>query len=131
MNIVKCYENNSDIVRMYHIDRIQYTMDAINWISDVRTLDDMYIEFIEFCNLTNMPGEGSGDIQLSADISLEDMRTEFIHRPVDAVYLSCEFKGKPVVIGVNLANKRASITLRKSNPADLGLLESALGSIEV
>lgn len=127
MNIVNFYEDNVNIVRMYHVDRIQCDMDAVEWISDVRTLDDIHTDYIQFSKTT----DEINDTLLGPNVSLENMKFVFSHGDFNSVYLNGEFKGRPIAVGVYLVNKHVSITFSKSEPADLSALELALGSIEV
>lgn len=80
----------------------------------------------QYIDLMNRSDEGSGNVQLDAQVTVDTMKQEIRKRGVDLITLNCRFNGKPLVIGVDLRTNLAYLTIRKRTPADVDLIENML-----
>ncbi|MCI7451145.1 MAG: hypothetical protein MSD68_15925 [Blautia sp.] len=80
----------------------------------------------QYIDLINRSDEGSGNVQLDAQVTVDTMKQEIKKRDVDLITLNCRFNGKSLVIGVDLRTNLAYLTIRKRTPADVDLIENML-----
>ena len=82
------------------------------------------------CDLKHGSDEGNTGIDFEPDVSLDKMVYELLNREIDYIFINAEFEEKPVVIGVNLHDYTAYITLRNKKMADIIMLENLLKLLE-
>lgn len=126
MSLIKEESNNTNLTRYYSISQAKTVDTAVMWISDIRRISSISTNYIYFSDLTNRFDEGSESVQLEANASLSDMKKCISENSIDDILLNGKYDGHPVVIGVDLYEKQAYITIRKKDPADINSLERAL-----
>lgn len=126
MSLVKERNNGTNITRYYNLEQVSSNSSAVEWISSVRSVGGVDVEYIYYSDLMNRSDEGSGNVQLDAQVTVDTMKQEIKKRDVDLITLNCRFNGKPLVIGVDLRTNLAYLTIRKRTPADVDLFENML-----
>ncbi len=126
MSLAKEIENNANITRYYTIGQLNTDIDALAWINEIRYKEDFSTNYLYFSDLDNRSDEGSANIQIDASADYSSMLEILNNRNVDIVLINCKYKGKPVVIGVDLRERMVYVTLRKRIPADFGEIEKEL-----
>lgn len=126
MSFVKKRSNTSNITRYYNIEPVFSSLSAIEWISSIRNIHGLYVEYIYYGDLMNRSDEGSNNVQLDAQVMVETMKQELKTKDVDIIALNGTFIGKPLVIGVDLRSNLVYLIVRKRRPADVELIEKVL-----
>lgn len=126
MSFVKKRSNTSNITRYYNIEPVFSSLSAIEWISSIRNIHGLYVEYIYYGDLMNRSDEGSNNVQLDAQVTIEIMKQELKTKDVDIIALNGTFVGKPLVIGVDLRSNLVYLVIRKRIPADVELIEKVL-----
>ena len=120
MSLIEEKSNNSNVSRYYHVENVSNISDAVEWICSViksKTVDPMYISLSD---LVNRSDEGSGNTQLDAKATYDDIMHELDDKNIDIISVIGRFQEKPVVIGVDLRNTQCFLTARKSPLWPLG-----------
>ncbi len=126
MSFVKKRSNTSNITRYYNIEPVFSSLSAIEWISSIRNIHGLQVEYIQYGDLMNRSDEGSNNVQLDAQVTIEIMKQELKTKDVDIIALNGTFIGKPLVIGVDLRSSLVYLIVRKRRPADVELIEKVL-----
>lgn len=126
MSLVKERNNATNIIRYYDIKIVKSNADVVNWISSIREFEGLTIDYIYYSDLVNRSDEGSGNIQIDAQASVDTLNYELQKRDVDMISINGSFYTKPVVIGIDLRNYLVCLTIRKRTPANVELLEKVL-----
>ena len=126
MGLVKERKNGTNITRYYKLEQVFSNLSAVEWISSVRSISGVDIEYVYYSDLMNRSDEGSSNVQLDAQVAVDTMKQELKMRDVDIITLNGTFNGKPLVIGVDLRNNLVYLTIRKRMPADVELIEKML-----
>ena len=126
MSLVKERKNGTNITRYYKLEQVFSNLSAVEWISSVRSISGVDVEYVYYSDLMNRSDEGSSKVQLDAQVAVDTMKQELKMRDVDIITLNGTFNGKPLVIGVDLRNNLVYLTIRKRMPADVELIEKML-----
>lgn len=126
MSFVKKRSNTSNITRYYNIEPVFSSLSAIEWINSIRNIHGLQVEYIQYGDLMNRSDEGSNNVQLDAQVTIETMKQELKTKDVDIIALNGTFVGKPLVIGVDLRSNLVYLVIRKRIPADVELIEKVL-----
>lgn len=126
MSFVKKRSNESNITRYYNIEPVFSSLSAIEWINSIRNIHGLQVEYIQYGDLMNRSDEGSNNVQLDAQVTIEIMKQELKTKDVDIIALNGTFIGKPLVIGVDLRSNLVYLIVRKRRPADVELIEKVL-----
>ena len=126
MGLVKERKNGTNITRYYKLEQVFSNLSAVEWISSVRSISGVDVEYVYYSDLMNRSEEGSSNVQLDAQVAVDTMKQELKMRDVDIITLNGTFNGKPLVIGVDLRNNLVYLTIRKRMPADVELIEKML-----
>ena len=126
MSLVKERKNGTNITRYYKLEQVFSNLSAVEWISSVRSISGVDVEYVYYSDLMNRSDEGSSNVQLDAQVAVDTMKQELKMRDVDIIKLNGTFNGKPLVIGVDLRNNLVYLTIRKRMPADVELIEKML-----
>ena len=126
MSLVKERKNGTNITRYYKLEQVFSNLSAVEWISSVRSISGVDVEYVYYSDLMNRSDEGSSNVQLYAQVAVDTMKQELKMRDVDIITLKGTFNGKPLVIGVDLRNNLVYLTIRKRMPADVELIEKML-----
>ena len=126
MSFVKKRSNGSNITRYYNIEQVFSSLSAIEWINSIRNIHGLYVEYIYYGDLMNRSDEGSNNVQLDAQVTVETMKKELKTKDVDIIALNGTFVGKPLVVGVDLRSNLVYLIVRKRRPADVELIEKVL-----
>lgn len=126
MSLVKERKNGTNITRYYKLEQVFSNLSAVEWISSVRSISGVDVEYVYYSDLMNRSDEGSSNVQLDAQVAVDTMKQELKMRDVDIITLNGTFNGKPLVIGVDLRNNLVYLTIRKRMPADVELIEKML-----
>ena len=126
MSFVKKRSNGSNITRYYNIEQVFSSLSAIEWINSIRNIHGLYVEYIYYGDLMNRSDEGSNNVQLDAQVTVEIMKQELKTKDVDIIALNGTFIGKPLVIGVDLRSSLVYLIIRERRPADVELIEKVL-----
>ena len=126
MSLVKERKNGTNITRYYKLEQVFSNLSAGEWISSVRSISGVDVEYVYYSDLMNRSDEGSSNVQLDAQVAVDTMKQELKMRDVDIITLNGTFNGKPLVIGVDLRNNLVYLTIRKRMPADVELIEKML-----
>lgn len=126
MSFVKERKNGTNITRYYELEQVFSNLSAVEWISSVRSISGIDVEYVYYSDLMNCSDEGSSNVQLDAQVAVDTMKQELEMRDVDIITLNGTFTGKPLVIGVDLRNNLVYLTIRKKMPADVELIEKML-----
>lgn len=126
MGLVKERKNGTNITRYYKLEQVFSNLSAVEWISSVRSISGVDVEYVYYSDLMNRSDEGSSNVQLDAQVAVDTMKQELKMRDVDIITLNGTFNGKPLVIGVDLRNNLVYLTIRKRMPADVELIEKML-----
>jgi|GEM_PF-6909572 Ribosomal protein S9 len=130
MSLIEEKSNNSNVSRYYHVENVSNISDAVEWICSViksKTVDPMYISLSD---LVNRSDEGSGNTQLDAKATYDDIMHELDDKNIDIISVIGRFQEKPVVIGVDLRNTQCFLTARKSKKFDFEAIENKLNLSE-
>lgn len=126
MSLVKERNNKTNITRYYNLEQVSSNLSAAEWISSVRSISGVDVEYVYYSDLMNRSDEGSSNVQLDAQVTADTMKQEIKKRNVDFITLNCRFNGKPLVIGVDSRSNLVYLTIRKRMPADVELIEKTL-----
>lgn len=126
MSFVKERKNGTNITRYYELEQVFSNLSAVEWISSVRNISGIDVEYVYYSDLMNCSDEGSSNVQLDAQVTVDTMKQALEMRDVDIITLNGTFTGKPLVIGVDLRNNLVYLTIRKRMPADVELIEKIL-----
>lgn len=126
MGLVKERSNKTNITRYYTLKQVNSSMDIVDWISSLRNVNGLVVEYIYYSDLINRSDEGSGNIQLDAQVTAEVMKLELKKRDVDLITLNCRFNDKPLVIGFDLRSSLVYLTIRKKTPVNIEAIEGVL-----
>ena len=126
MSLVKERKYGTNITRYYKLEQVFSNLSAVEWISSVRSISGVDVEYVYYSDLMNRSDEGSSNVQLDAQVAVDTMKQELKMRDVDIITLNGTFNGKPLVIGVDLRNNLVYLTIRKRMPADVELIEKML-----
>ena len=83
MSFVKKRSNGSNITRYYNIEQVFSSLSAIEWINSIRNIHGLYVEYIYYGDLMNRSDEGSNNVQLDAQVTVETMKKELKTKDVD------------------------------------------------
>lgn len=126
MSFIKEKSNVTNITRYYTSDIITCGIEAVKWICATKDIEGLIVDYIYYRDLQNRSDEGSGSVQLNADVSLSEMINNYNNRDVDLISINGEYDNAPVVIGVDLRNRNVFLTTRKKTPADIKSIEKIL-----
>lgn len=129
MELVREKRNISNLTRYYRDENPVDANVIIQWISDVRKINDVSISYILLNDLVNRSDEGSDNLQLPGDANIEVIENAINHRNIDVISAYGTFKGMPVVIGANINRCEKFITVRRNNKADIDALEREINII--
>ena len=130
MTFVSENTNNTNITRYYSIGQISSKFEALAWIKRVSEIDEIDVNYIYFEDVTNRSEDGSDSVQIDPGLALENMKSILNDRDVDYIFLNATFGGKPIIVGVDLNEKLAYVTIRKKTPADFGTIEQRLNLVK-
>ena len=126
MSFIKEKNNVTNITRYYTSDLITCGIEAVEWICTAKDMEGLIVDYIYYSDLQNRSDEGSGSVQLNADVSLSEMINNYNNRNVDIITIVGEYDNALVVIGVDLRNRNVFLTTRKKIPADIKSIEKKL-----
>lgn len=126
MSFIKEKSSYTNIIRYYTSDLITCGIEAVEWIYAAKNMEGLIVDYIYYSDLQNRSDEGSGNVQLNADVSLSEMINNYNNRDVDFISINGEYDNAPVVIGVDLRNRNIAVTTRKKIPADIKSIEKKL-----
>ena len=126
MGFIKERNNGTNITRYYNLEQVFSNLSAVEWISSVRNISGVDVEYIYYSDLINRSDEGSSNVQLDAQAAVATMKQELNTRDAAIITLNGTFNGKPLVIGVDLRSNLVYLTIRKRMPADVELIEKML-----
>lgn len=130
MLFIKERSNFSNTTRGFRVQSISNKVEAACWLYNVKNLPELAVKHISMCDLKHGSDEGNTGIDFEPDVSLDKMVYELLNREIDYIFINAEFEEKPVVIGVNLHDYTAYITLRNKKMADIIMLENLLKLLE-
>ena len=126
MTLIREKISDYNITRYYSLEHVNSLISAVNWLSDVRNIENIMTKHIDYSDETNRSDEGSTSIQFSGTTSLDILKQEILNRSIDRISLTGKYKEKPIVIGIGLHDYIVGITIRQKDPADLESLEKLL-----
>ena len=126
MSIIREKRNHSNITRYYQVQHVSNTEEATRWICLIVGLDEFETNYLYLSDLVNRWDEGSGDLQIDPPISEDAVLQEVVSRNADLISVNGKYKGKPIILGVDLKNYSVFVTLRKKEAADIESIERQL-----
>lgn len=126
MRLIKEKSNNANVTRYYRISQAKTVDAAVIWINDVRRISSFSTNYIYLSDLTKRFEEGAESVQLDAHASVSEIKKYISENSVDQILINGKYNGHPVVVGVNLYDGQACVTIRKKDPADIDALEREL-----
>ncbi len=126
MSLIQEKRTTTNITRDYRSDSLGTNKDVVRWLSDARNITGLTTKYIELCDLEERSDEGSNSRQLEAEVCFDDLEKAFDNSSVDLILLVGHYYNKPIVVGFDLVERVAYITIRKKSPADIDDLEVQL-----
>ena len=123
-------ENVSHITQYYNISGIFNLKKAVEWICSILNKKEIVSDVISLNDLINRSDEGSGDVQLENNTTIDDIMGELSDKNIDLITINGSFHNKPIVLGVDLRNFHVFVTARKNNMVDLSSLEQYLKLVD-
>ena len=124
--LLKVKYNATNMSRYYKIDGFHAREDAVRWLNNVKNINGFVTNYYYFQDRANRIDEGSGSIQLDANVSLRDMEQYVRNKSIDLIFINGKYNEKPVVVGVDLTECIVYMTERGKTPADIDALEKRL-----
>ena len=126
MTLIREKISDYNITRYYSLVHVNFLINAVTWLSEVRNIDVIMTKHIDYSDEMNRSDEGSNSIQFSGTTGLDILKQEILNRSIDRISLTGKYKEKPIVIGIGLHDYMVGITIRQNDPADLESLEKLL-----
>ena len=126
MGLLQEKHTTTNITRDYRSDSLTTNKDVIKWLSNARSITGLTTKYIELCYLKERSDEGSNNRQLEAKVSFDELEKVFNNSSVDLILLVGYYYNKLVVVGFDLVERVAYLTIRKKDPADIDDLEVQL-----
>ncbi len=112
----------------YTDERVYDLKSASSWIAKAAKIPSLETDYISLRDLTNRNDEGNNSSQISGKSSSIEIYNKAQKADIDSISLTGKYKGKLIVVGVNLRNRFISITLKNSS---IDLIKEIQGALNL
>ena len=120
MSFVREETDDTTIVRFYSMDETITNIDALIWLNNIASVNGMTADHFYY------EGIGNDGKHAEAYADYVTLLKKIREGKIKLMCLKGWFRWRPIVIGVNLEERYAYITIRKNIPADYKYLEKEL-----